>query len=599
MNQLHTSQITLQSFGYLLQRIHFAKYMEGYHIYLLQDGTISSQSLHPIARVTLTNEKMTLLSLRDNLSVGPNLLNKDDTLLLDTSLSIIYNNVHFLFIPHPQNPVSGWPYRAEIQTKATPINISFNNKSLIRIGRKSSCEIVLPSHSKNDNIIWKPEFEFKDSVPTGAGYTSKSRFSTDTIMVSTEHAGVRHENGLFVLQNIGKNCSCFIRRDDSIFALTPPQDSDKAEAREDITLQNNDLLYIGNRLFRVQMNAQRNEPHLDPSRFIHEAFPTHMDAPSRSTQTIEHNEVESLAAQAKRFFAPKSSSNSEQVSDVPETPKVHSFSESEKSNIEQHATTLSSQAKRNKERPSNRHTPLSPQQMLQSAKTINLIEPTDSETNANPPVDIPEYIWELSLSSSHQIRLLGWLIKGSLRIGNTADHDIIIPENRIQSSQVFQPQDYCTLHFRRGTNAFTSHDSSDIIIEPSKDNEASETRFHIVRRGLHGSEDFRITLEPQTSSVIPSSMNLSIDRGDETVASMFTQSLTSNSKLIPFRFSSTDINCSVEDDDLIVEATQELRMVRVDLNGNVHTHGREKPMRISPNEKAIIENCIIQWYLPN
>ena len=93
MNQLHTSQFTLQSFGYLLQQIHFAKYMEGYHIYLLQDGTISSQSFHPIARVTLTNEKIVLMSYKNNVSVGPNLLNKDDTLDLDTSLSIIYNNV--------------------------------------------------------------------------------------------------------------------------------------------------------------------------------------------------------------------------------------------------------------------------------------------------------------------------------------------------------------------------------------------------------------------------------------------------------------------------------------------------------------------------
>ena len=37
------------------------------------------------------------------LSVGPSLLNKEDTLDLDASLSIIYNNIHFLYIPHPDS----------------------------------------------------------------------------------------------------------------------------------------------------------------------------------------------------------------------------------------------------------------------------------------------------------------------------------------------------------------------------------------------------------------------------------------------------------------------------------------------------------------
>ena len=598
MNQLHTSQFTLQSFGYLLQRIHFAKYMEGYHIYLLQDGTISSQSFHPIARITLTNEKITLLSYKDNVSVGPNLLNKDDTLDLDASLSIIYNNIHFLYIPHPDKPVSGWPYRAEIQTKATPINISFLNKSLIRIGRKSSCDIVLPSHSNNDNIIWKAEFQNKDSVPTGSGFTSKSRFSTDTIMVSTEHAGVRHENGHFVLQNIGKNCSCFIRRDDSIFALTPPpKDTPAEDIPEDITLQNSDLLYIGNRLFRVQLNVQRNEPHLDPSRFIHEAFPTHIDSASPSKPARHYDESESLVAQARRFFAPKSAHTSEQDSVFPDPPQ-QPLPEQVKSHLEEQETTLSLGSSKPKPRPSNRHTPLHNQRNPQSEKTLSLIEPIPSQAQGTV-VDIPEYTWELSLSASHQIRVLGWLIKGTQRIGNSSNHDIIIPENRIQPSQVFTLQDYCTIHYRRGTNAFTSHDSPDLIVDPSDSTQASQTVFHVVRRGIHGAEDFRITLSPRGKPLIPSSMTLSLDRRDETVASMFTQDIPKQGAQIPLRFSPADIRCSEQDNDLLIETAHELRLVRIDLKGMLHTHGRDNPLRIKPNERAIVGNVIIHWFMPS
>ena len=123
---LHTSQFTLQSFGYLLQRIH----LQIWRVTTSICFKMAPSRRNPFIRSpeSLTNEKITLLSYKDNVSVGPSLLNKEDTLDLDASLSIIYNNIHFS-ISHIQTS----PFQAghtKIQTKATPINI-FLNKSLI------------------------------------------------------------------------------------------------------------------------------------------------------------------------------------------------------------------------------------------------------------------------------------------------------------------------------------------------------------------------------------------------------------------------------------------------------------------------------------
>ena len=498
----------------------------------------------------------------------------------------------FLFIPHPHNPGGG---NQQNPNQGHANQHLLHQQSLVRT--INGCDIVLPSNSNNDNIIWKAEYQSKDSVPTGSGFTSKSRFSTDTIMVSTEHAGVRHENGHFVLQNIGKNCSCFIRRDDSIFALTPPQTPGSEKVQDDITLQNSDLLYIGNRLFRVQLNVQRNEPHLDPSRFIHEAFPTHVEAsPTDQAQSQPKSDVESLAAQAKRFFAPKQSHASQQDSLFPDSSATQPKKEQPKPNLEQQVTKLEPQSKATRTRPSNRLSALSDKRNPQSAKTISLIEPV-VEADQAPPLDIPEYLWELSLSASHQVRLLGWLIKGTQRVGNTADHDIIVPENRIQPNQVFTTQDYCTIHYRRGTDAFSSHRSSDLVVDETESNKASKTVFHIIRRGIQGSEDFRITLKPDVSSIIPSSMSLSIDRGDETVHLCLPKICRRMQNSTPFRFSSTDIRCSVQGEELVVESAHELRLVRIDLNGNIIPTDAVIPLEFS-NEKAIIDQ-IIQWHLPS
>ena len=169
-------------------------------------------------------------------------------------------------------------------------------------------------------------------------------------------------------------------------ALTPPQKGASAEdIPEDITLQNSDLLYIGNRLFRVQLNVQRNEPHLDPSRFIHEAFPTHIDSETPSSPPRRHTPSESLVAQARRFFSPKPAHTSEQDSVFPDPPQ-QAVSENFQSQLEEQETTLSLGSDKSKPRPSNRRTPLQ-----QTKPPIKIFSHRARSLKNREVVDIPEY----------------------------------------------------------------------------------------------------------------------------------------------------------------------------------------------------------------
>ena len=140
---------------------------------------------------------------------------------------------------------------------------------------------------------------------------------------------------------------------------------------------------------------------------------------------------------------------------------------------------------------------------------------------------------------------------------------------------------------------------SDLVVDETESNKASKQFSTSSEEASKAQKTSELPLNQMYHPSSQGSMSLSIDRGDETVASMFTQNLSANAKQTPFRFSSTDIRCSVQGEELVVESAHELRLVRIDLNGNIHTHGHSNPLRIQPNEKAIIENCIIQWHLPS
>lgn len=578
MNQLHSSNLIIQSLGFLLQRVHFPKYMKGYRVYLLDDGSVSSKNNRSIATITLTKRSISLTSHTDRLYVGATLLKNNRKMALSQTTSISYDDQSFLYIPHPDEPVTGWPYRAEIQTKPKPQEIAFEKNLVIRIGRKSSCDIVLASNTSNDNIIWCDEYVDKDEIPTSSGSTQKSRFSTDTIMVSTEHASIRHVNAHFVIQNIGKNCSSFIRRDNSVFALIPTKSTREQDKK--VTLQDGDIMYVGNQLFRVALSEEdpsSNEPHLDPSLFIQQAYPTKSEDVPRN---VRNKQSESLEAQAKRFFSPSNST----------AHLLHA----RPMPAEDQETTFALEGRT----PPKRQTHNSPtilevkMESKMEAKTVAITADNTSESTVR---DIPEFQWELSLAAKYQIQLLGWLIKGEQRIGNFNNCDIIIPENRIQPNQEFYPQEYGILHYRRGNDAFTPKDTKDFV-DHKKSTLASDCSFSIVRRGIHGSEDFRISVHASKPNIIPNSVSLWLDRKDDTVASMFTQYL-SNGQPVPFIFGSPQTTLRLKDNTLSIQLKEDLRQIKILKTGQLVSHSAQNPMILEPGERAIIHNCIIKWVI--
>ena len=136
------------------------------------------------------------------------------------------------------------------------------NSSYI-IGRKASCAVPLPSSGENQNIKWHPEFQNVDYLPTKTGKLTKSGFSSDTILVASEHVRLDLQQNPTV-KNISKNCFAFLERDNDFIPL-----SYKDAATP---LKENDRLYVGNHVFQVQFSYKADRlSQISPTDFVDNA----------------------------------------------------------------------------------------------------------------------------------------------------------------------------------------------------------------------------------------------------------------------------------------------------------------------------------------
>ncbi len=148
-------------------------------------------------------------------------------------------------------------------------------------------------------------------------------------------------------------------------------------------------------------------------------------------------------------------------------------------------------------------------------------------------VVVDEDDWQLELGRRARLRLVGWMVARTVRVGNHAAAQVVLPENRADPEQRFSPADYFSIT-SRGTRLAVERVSAGgeglLLVDGQPQARAAAAAglaLEVVRRDALGAEDFRIRLHLQHDPQLPDprAHRLVLDDGDRMVRAMFTKGL--------------------------------------------------------------------------
>lgn len=237
--------LTLQERGALLQKVHFANFMEGYDVYIGANGRIATQMTEPKAILQVRGNRVSLVVNDPGVLVGGRAatIGKATVLRGETTLEVDGSRIQYRDLSDVK--VEGWPYLGELRRPGAGAYLEFGASH--RLGRDRRCKVRLPDEPHNENIAWLPSVGGGTTIRSRTGDIPKSRFYTDSIMVASEHAEIDLGEEP-ILRSLARHCFTFVRRGGEILPLHPREGS---AGRQDITLQPNDEVLVGNCLFQV------------------------------------------------------------------------------------------------------------------------------------------------------------------------------------------------------------------------------------------------------------------------------------------------------------------------------------------------------------
>jgi len=245
--ELDSGLVELHERGALLQKVHFARFMEGYDVYVAADGSITTAAdapaitLHVRGRQVSAEAHVPGVRLDGRPLTAPVFLGGDALFELGPH-RVAYRDLSPI-------RVDGWPYLGELARAGARVHLSAG--AAHRIGREPRCAVRLPDEPWNDNIVWRPELRDGGTIRSRNGDIPKTQFYTDSIMVASEHAEV-DLTGPPLLRTLARHCYTFVRRGGEIFSLPPAQDAGAGQA---VPLAEGDEILIGNSLFVVRLDA--------------------------------------------------------------------------------------------------------------------------------------------------------------------------------------------------------------------------------------------------------------------------------------------------------------------------------------------------------
>jgi hypothetical protein len=237
---------TLRERGVLLQRVHFSRFMVGYDVYIGENGEVGTRMEQPAATVSVRRSRIGLTVHRPGLKLDRSPMRPGQTVELegDHRIGLVDRELRFRDLRGVE--ADGWPYLAEIRRPGGAAHLVFG--STHSIGRQPRCAVRLPDQPHNGNIVWRSKYADAPVISSRNGEIPKSRFSIDSIMVSTEHAALDLSETPR-LRCLARHCYAYVRRNGAVFSLSPSGD---AEGQHELELTHGDELLIGNCAFRLR-----------------------------------------------------------------------------------------------------------------------------------------------------------------------------------------------------------------------------------------------------------------------------------------------------------------------------------------------------------
>ena len=633
--------LTLRESGALLQKVHFARFMEGYDVFIGRSGEVATALPRPAASLHVRGRQVSIEAHLPGVRLdhAPLVVDAPEFITGERVISVGGHELRYRDLSGVQE--DGWPYLGEIRRIGSTAHMVFGSRYLV--GRDPRCKVRLPDEPHNDNIVWRPELRSGGSIRSRNGEIPKSRFYIDSIMVASEHAEVDLTDEPRLLSR-ARHCYTYVRRDGAIYPLYPAKDGG---GPMEMGLRPGDELLVGNCVFEVALTDPDTRPpaSLAPEPLSAEVLAQAMDddeladpgaadpfdvpAAAGLGEAGRRPEALSLSGAGLDSFtmedapsvgaldprvaapmlpepprasapmlpeeppiaapmlpeeppiaapmldvsisdfvsggdevsaeimpedaptrrgprAPSASSGPASMSDGLETPLADAF---DRAGPE--APPPAPQVPAARPRPPVSDAtddptavpvrPPPPVAILPSGDSIlgndlvpdppaGLLPPSGAARSAAGAVAVvDEADWQLELSRPGRLVLIGWMVSGRQTLGNHAQADIVLPENRSSPEQRFGPMDYAEV-FARGRRASLDRLAPTEVRllqgdgEVAKITDPHRARIEVLRRDPDGEEDFAIGLTLETDGALPDprARLLRIDRSDRMAAALFT-----------------------------------------------------------------------------
>ncbi|RME22578.1 MAG: hypothetical protein D6798_15455, partial [Deltaproteobacteria bacterium] len=237
--------LVLRERGALFQKVHFARFMAGYDVYLGTNGELGTTIKDRAATFEIRGRSIALAPHVDGIRVDGRLVRPGDHLTLDGTHTIEIVGQRLEFHDLRGVSVDGWPYLGEVRRNGGTSHMVFGGT--YRVGRDRRCKVRLPDETSNENIVWMPAMAQGGTIRSRNGEIPKSRFYTDSIMVASEHAEIDLTREPVIISR-ARHCYTYVRRGSDIFALHPTQGR---PGPLNMDLQPGDEILIGNCVFAV------------------------------------------------------------------------------------------------------------------------------------------------------------------------------------------------------------------------------------------------------------------------------------------------------------------------------------------------------------
>ncbi|NOY27710.1 MAG: hypothetical protein GXP62_17745, partial [Oligoflexia bacterium] len=571
--------LTLRETGALFQKVHFARFMDGYNVYLGSNGEVGTTIRDPAASFEIRGTTISLVPHVDGIKVGDQMIARGKRTKLQGHAEITAGNTSVEFRDLREVSPDGWPYLGEIRRAGGASHMVFGGN--YQLGRDRRCKVRLPDEPSNANIVWRPEMAQGGTIRSRSGDIAKSRFYTDSIMVASNHAEISLAAEP-VLNSLARHCFTYVRRGQDIFALSPTKGS---PGPKNMDLQPGDEILIGNCVFAVDyppadgprhiatFDNTAAAPKISPSELAAAAVGPDSEADGGADGGADDGadglDLPAAAGLGEQGQPPRMPALTKAGPDSflgvePPEPAIEPTAPAPKpapAGIALAGGSLPVAQPRRPAAPPADTPPDTPtddaetstfgssllsggsspldlpdpavRPPLPSYKTLDNEPPPNAQpTDGRTVVEVDEDDWQLELTRPAAFTLKGFMVSGRVLVGNHRDAGVVIPENRSEPDQTFIARDYFELFVRGRRGTLTLLDPAEATLltgtgQTEKTDQLQDAHLEIIRRAPDQEEDFRVKLSLTRVPGLPDprAQFLALSDDDPMARALFTRGL--------------------------------------------------------------------------